>query len=185
MWEDIHSAALKIAEAEGLTATTIDRITHDANISRRTFFNYFPTKEAAILGVRTATVSESVLEQFNASKADKFTRVVILLAEVYRSTRAEPTAIKRRKDIFSKYPQLIVAFLQMNKDVVALVEPFIQQLFATKTESGADEARILVATANAILVSEYTKNPTNSSASTDEFITSAITTFRKAMKASL
>jgi AcrR family transcriptional regulator len=47
----LHHAALEIAAAEGVARATVERIVERAQVSPRTFFNYFPTKEAAISGV--------------------------------------------------------------------------------------------------------------------------------------
>jgi AcrR family transcriptional regulator len=46
---DIHRAALAGAERDGLEASTVAKIAEAAGISPRTFFRYFPSKEAAIL----------------------------------------------------------------------------------------------------------------------------------------
>lgn len=47
---DIQIAAVQLAVAHGVEAVTTDAIAHAAGVSPRTFFNYFPFKEAAILG---------------------------------------------------------------------------------------------------------------------------------------
>lgn len=46
----LHEAALQLASSSS-GECTIDRITETANLSSRTFFNYFTTKEDAILGL--------------------------------------------------------------------------------------------------------------------------------------
>lgn len=47
---DIQRATLKLALAEGLDAITTDAIAAAAGVSTRTFFNYYPNKEAAAIG---------------------------------------------------------------------------------------------------------------------------------------
>ena len=46
---DIHFAAMKLCKDVGLDAVTTETISLRAGISLRTFFNYFPNKEAAIV----------------------------------------------------------------------------------------------------------------------------------------
>lgn len=48
--EGIRSAALDLFERDGFEATTVDAIAAAAGIGRRTFFRYFPVKEAVLFG---------------------------------------------------------------------------------------------------------------------------------------
>jgi AcrR family transcriptional regulator len=45
----LHEAVLHLAMAKGLDAVTVDAIADRANVSRRTFSNYFANKEEALL----------------------------------------------------------------------------------------------------------------------------------------
>ena len=50
-FQAINRAALALATERGPAAITVDDIAEAAGVSARTVFNYFPTKDAAILGV--------------------------------------------------------------------------------------------------------------------------------------
>ncbi|GAA2366378.1 TetR family transcriptional regulator [Catellatospora methionotrophica] len=45
----LHEAVLRLAVERGLDAVTVDAIADEANVSRRTFSNYFANKEDALL----------------------------------------------------------------------------------------------------------------------------------------
>ena len=46
----LHEAAYRLVQEQGLEGTTIDQICLEADVSSRTFFNYYPSKAAAALG---------------------------------------------------------------------------------------------------------------------------------------
>ena len=56
--ERIHRAALELAITRGPTGVTIDDIANAAEISPRTFFNYFATKDEAFVGLGSDTADE-------------------------------------------------------------------------------------------------------------------------------
>ena len=60
--DSISRITLDLAAERGLAAVTVDEIARAANISRRTFFNYFPSKAAAAIP-ETFPVSQSATEE--------------------------------------------------------------------------------------------------------------------------
>ncbi|WP_295122669.1 TetR family transcriptional regulator [uncultured Leifsonia sp.] len=63
----IQLAALELASERGFDKVTIDEISHAANVSPRTFFNYFPSKESAIIGELPQLPDEESIERFVAA----------------------------------------------------------------------------------------------------------------------
>ncbi|BFU47290.1 TetR family transcriptional regulator [Krasilnikovia sp. MM14-A1004] len=62
----LHEAALRLAAEDGFDHLTVEAIADAANVSRRTFFNYFSGKEEAIAygdAVRLARLVQLVREQ--------------------------------------------------------------------------------------------------------------------------
>ncbi|MFF2049975.1 TetR family transcriptional regulator [Leifsonia sp. NPDC058194] len=60
----IQLAALTLASERGFDRVTVDEISHAANVSPRTFFNYFPSKETAIIGELPELPDEDDVERF-------------------------------------------------------------------------------------------------------------------------
>ncbi|WP_288467829.1 TetR/AcrR family transcriptional regulator, partial [uncultured Curtobacterium sp.] len=62
----IQQAALRIAIESGLAAVTVDEVSRRADVSPRTFFNYFPSKEQALLGDDPTLPDDDALATFRA-----------------------------------------------------------------------------------------------------------------------
>ena len=60
----IQLAAVELASERGFDKVTIDEISHLANVSPRTFFNYFPSKESAIIGELPEMPDSLTIEEF-------------------------------------------------------------------------------------------------------------------------
>jgi AcrR family transcriptional regulator len=56
----------RLTAEQGLSGFTIDEVCEEVGISRRTFFNYFPTKEDAVIGADPADEAQHFAEQFLA-----------------------------------------------------------------------------------------------------------------------
>ncbi|NEN06910.1 TetR family transcriptional regulator [Diaminobutyricibacter tongyongensis] len=63
----IQLAAVELASERGFDKVTIDEISHLANVSPRTFFNYFPSKESAIIGELPEMPDARTVDEFVAA----------------------------------------------------------------------------------------------------------------------
>ena len=105
----LAAAALRLADEHGLETVTVDDIANAAGVSPRTFFNYFPSKEDAIVGISpafTALVVEGLRER-PASEAplDSLRAAVHVSADHLES---DPDVWFVRRRLAARHPSLAV-----------------------------------------------------------------------------
>ena len=122
--QTISDAALALAMEHGPAAVTVDDIARAANVSTRTVFNYFPSKEAAILGFAPDRLSEMVdkLAQRPASEAP---------LEALRNTlrgslpESDAAAWRARARLAREFPQVhaayVAGFAAIENDLAAAI----------------------------------------------------------------
>ncbi|MEJ1229402.1 MAG: TetR/AcrR family transcriptional regulator [Galbitalea sp.] len=69
--ERLETAAVTIAARDGLEHATVDAICQAADVSPRTFFNYFDSKEDAIVGLRDSTITDEQVGSCSASTRER------------------------------------------------------------------------------------------------------------------
>jgi len=106
---DIEEAAIELVARDGLERTTVDAISQRANVSARTFFNYFDSKEAAILGLHDYEITHEMLSTYVAVRqsTDVITTVVGMLLDILGPSIADPALHKARKQAIHQYPHLL------------------------------------------------------------------------------
>lgn len=112
----ITAAARTLTAASGVNGFTVEQVCERVGISRRTFFNYFPTKEDAILGHPSDDLPEDLVQRFVAGGADTapgrlsatlvrdFVELAVGMTERMAMSRAEMAQLK---DAVSAEPRLI------------------------------------------------------------------------------
>lgn len=112
----LADAALKLFMKRGFDATTVEEIAEAADVSRRTFFRYFPSKEAVVFPDR-----EHRLEKLRALLAESprgetgleaVRRGMLVLAQEYTSMR-EKVILQQR--IVEDSPTLLAYDFELDK----------------------------------------------------------------------
>ncbi|MGR3661176.1 MAG: TetR family transcriptional regulator [Paracoccaceae bacterium] len=97
---------IELAYEHGLDAVTTDMISKLAGISPRTFFNYFPYKEAALIPPPLSFPDDSVAK-FIAGKGDLLDDMADLLSPVFDNLRDEKDLIRKSHQITASNPKLL------------------------------------------------------------------------------
>lgn len=118
--EALARAAMQLAQENGLENVTVEAIAEAANVSRRTFSNYFAHKEDALLYGYRASV-ERVLDGLRARPAHEGAWQAIRrsAADMYEEiATADPQSVARLRMI-RKHPSLLAAQMAMHAELEA------------------------------------------------------------------
>lgn len=105
-WASIHAAAYGLVGELGLDGATVDLIAERAGVSRRTFFNYFATKEDAVLGLVPAHCPDHVLDAFRGRRDDPFRSTIRLLVGILRASFPSALPMPERRRLARQSPVL-------------------------------------------------------------------------------
>ena len=108
----IQLAALRLVKDRGLEAVTIDDISHDADVSPRTFFNYFVSKEAALVGDGPDLPSEDAIEAFVHGSHGILEDLARMMTASAENVLQDQEVIQLRKALAADYPHLTVLRMQ-------------------------------------------------------------------------
>ena len=127
-WSAIHEAAAALAVERGVEGTTVEAVAAAAGVSPRTFFNYFPAKEDAVLGMRAPSLDPELLDGFSLER-DLLGQVSRLLLAVSRSAYAGRDAERRRR-LLQDHPSLGRRRHELMLEAEALVRHTLAELLA-------------------------------------------------------
>ena len=143
----LAEAALRLAVEKGPENVTVEEIAEAADVSVRTFFNYFPHKEHAILG-RNPEHLERALERMRTAPADEspLTTMSFIVHDVLRDLESDGE-LSRRGELIMSSPSLLYQLMLSSIDDE-------RQLTAALTErmgepAGSIRPALIVSTAGA------------------------------------
>jgi AcrR family transcriptional regulator len=103
----IELAALELVGEHGLSGVTIDEISRVADVSPRTFFNYFASKEEAVLGDPPKLPTEATTARFvEGGTGDLFADLADLLIDSWREASVDLDVTTTRQRVIKQYPEL-------------------------------------------------------------------------------
>jgi len=138
---EITRVAKRLFASRGFPAVTVDEIAAEANVSRRTFFRYFPTKEAVLFGRRAEQLEalEAALVPSSAAEAPFATvrRALLALAEHHLAERAEVLADHA---IVAASPELLARDLEWDQRAFTRIAAALAR--GSRGKAGARRARL-------------------------------------------
>jgi AcrR family transcriptional regulator len=146
----IETAAVDIVMAEGLA--TVDMISERAEISPRTFFNYFESKEDAILGIQELSeVQRAIASGVASAETDDLVAAIVSTMFQIFGPMAKQTHLKAQRMLLVKEnPRLLSRqvhqFTQLNSTMAAAVVDFLTKRETTLPRDPEHVAEIAVAT---------------------------------------
>lgn len=147
----IHRAAVELVEKHGLAAVTTEQIATRAGVSPRTVFNYFATKQDAVLGLRDEDL-QNVADWLERRPAGEplLDGVRAAAAMILTPPDADVDLRRRRRTILFGEPDLLGAIVQNNIAVEHALVAALER--RTGTGPGADlRLRVLVTASLATL----------------------------------
>jgi AcrR family transcriptional regulator len=148
--EAIHLAAAELVLEHGLDATTIEAISERADVSTRTFFNYFPSKEDAVLGIDDVAIAAE-LDKVRAYEGDPLIAVFDLIYDVFEAGGGRNHKAGLKRELVLAYPQLvtrqIVRVTALEDRLSEIVSGWLatDERFAADSEAERlDEAHVLL-----------------------------------------
>jgi AcrR family transcriptional regulator len=137
----IQFAVLELVADRGLDHVTVDEASRIADVSPRTFFNYFASKEEALLGDPPVLPDEARIEAFvhggaSGSLLDGLTEVIIGSGE---KSMEDIEMLHLRHGLLKQYPQLFamrMATMRKFEDGVAAI--VARRLVEDQPELAAD-----------------------------------------------
>lgn len=156
---NIELAAVEIGLEHGIGGVTVEMVCERALISHRTFYNYFPSKEAALLGDGPGLPDEEKLAEFRAGTGrDVVTALAELLAAgAVRKVQADPTLFAARCRLTMREPELFDRGLGRSSEHIQQLTVLVLDRFEQAGRTPRDdpalraEASMVVALAGAVM----------------------------------
>lgn len=108
----LAAAARELTMERGLDAVTVEEIAASADVSMRTFFNYFACKEEAIAGIEPSALAEMAdrLLERPAEETPLAALVAVLVTEAGGAERVARQSVLKT-ELVRRYPSLLPRYL--------------------------------------------------------------------------
>ena len=188
----LEDAAVTLVLGGGLEHTTVDAISELADVSPRTFFNYFESKDAAILGLRQIEIEATELAEHCDQVAERglIDSVIHVLLRVMGPPSSRRTMREDRLEILRRHPHLLTTQLAQFTQLTTALTDAVVALVARDARFAGDSTAAQAASADLVLalcggavrvaVREWAAmNPTDATDAADQLESRAISLARE------
>lgn len=144
--QSLEAAAVELVVRDGLEQVTVEAISTMADVSIRTFFNYFDSKEDAILGIGDADVAPIDSHLASGGGGDVVEAVVGLFISVFEPaishSISDSSLHHNRLQVIRRYPELLSRQMaRMTRITEQLTEAVQTLMTAQRPPSHPDSTR--------------------------------------------
>ncbi|MDJ0338157.1 TetR family transcriptional regulator [Cryobacterium sp. PH31-O1] len=127
----IQHAVLTLSRERGIDHVTVEDISRVANVSPRTFFNYFPSKDAALIGDAPGLASAEDIEVFVAGgpESDVLAGLAVLLSKSLQRTEADREIHQLRRTVMKENAYLFGMRMATLRDFEDQLQQIIEKRF--------------------------------------------------------
>ncbi|TFD32682.1 TetR/AcrR family transcriptional regulator [Cryobacterium cryoconiti] len=141
----IQRAVLTLSCQRGLEKVTVEEISREADVSPRTFFNYFPSKDAALVGDELDLASEPKIDAFvhGGPGGDMLAQLAALLSDSLRNTDGDREIHQLRRRLMKENPYLFGMRMATLRNFEGRLQEIITRRFvADNPHLGADSVQL-------------------------------------------
>jgi len=141
----IQIAVLSLAKERGIEKVTVEDISRVANVSPRTFFNYFPSKDAAFVGDAPGIASEADVDTFvnGGCQGDMLTQLAVLLAATMQRTEDDHELYQLRREVMKDSTYLLGMRMATLRDFESQLQEVVIRRFLADEPGLADDPKRL------------------------------------------
>jgi AcrR family transcriptional regulator len=139
---NIQLAVLRLTVEHGLEQLTVDDISRAAGVSARTFFNYFPSKEASIAGEAPFALTDEIVDAFADAGPDRdvLQDLLQIIADQADEDGGADTELHRlQRTVMRDHPQIFALKIDSLRQFEALVIASVARRLRTDAAKRGDQ----------------------------------------------